>query len=68
MGINGPPNVLLQKAFFSAQYFAYILSNTYIINLQKEYSDKKLSLNKKIRFWGAHFDAIELGGMVGMCS
>ena len=24
MGINGPPNVLLQKAFFSAQYFAYI--------------------------------------------
>ena len=48
MGINGPPNVLLQKAFFSAQYFAYILSNTYIINLQKEYSEKKLSLNKKI--------------------
>ena len=24
MGINGPPNVLLQKAFFSAQCFAYI--------------------------------------------
>ena len=32
MGINGPPNVLLQKAFFSAQYFADILSNTCIIS------------------------------------
>ena len=47
MGINGPPNVLLQKAFFSPQYFPYILSNIYIINLQKEYiQNKKLSLNE----------------------
>ena len=43
MGINGPPNVLLQKAFFSPQYFPYILSNTYIINLQKEYSQEKVT-------------------------
>ena len=35
MGINGPPNVLLQKAFFSAQYFADILSNICIISLRK---------------------------------
>ena len=41
MGINGPPNVLLQKAFFSAQYFADILSNTCIISLQKYFLNEK---------------------------
>ena len=49
MGINGPPNVLLQKAFFSAQYFPYIddCCNTYIINLQKEiFRQKKIFCEK----------------------
>ena len=41
MGINGPPNVLLQKAFFSAQYFADILSNICIISLQKYFLNEK---------------------------
>ena len=62
MGINGPPNVLLQKAFFSAQYFAYILSNTYIINLQKEYSEEKSYLwIRKSDFGGLILTPLSLG-------
>ena len=36
MGINGPPNVLLQKAFFSAQYFAYMAQQHIHHQLAKE--------------------------------
>ena len=51
MGINGPPNVLLQKAFFSAQYFADILSNICIISLRKYFWMEKYTICRMTSFW-----------------
>ena len=51
MGINGPPNVLLQKAFFSAQYFADILSNICIISLRKYFWMEKYIICRMTSLW-----------------
>ena len=51
MGINGPPNVLLQKAFFSAQYFADILSNICIISLRKYFWMEKYTICRMTSLW-----------------
>ena len=56
MGINGPPNVLLQKAFFSAQYFAYIAEQHIHHQLAKEsLNDIQNFFEKEKIFFLQHF-------------